>query len=427
MSAAAKIEKGPRSNPVYTPAGIPDMVDPKTYAKGHPFEAYKRLREEAPVYFNDQPEPYEPGVWVLSRHADIMAVSKNPKLWSSANASHLLTTADPEMIDPRVVAAVLGNMVAMDPPEHVGYRRMVTPGFTPARVNALEDRIRARTKELVDNIAKKGSCDFLIDVAQELPVYTLAEILGVPQEDRPKMIEWANTLTGIHDPEFTRPVAEYFTVLTQLFDYGRNAMEERRKTPRDDLLSIVANAKVEGVELPPNALDGFFMIMLVGGNETTRNTIAGGLVALTKFPEQRQKLLNDPSLIPNAVEEMLRFVSPVVHFCRRATEDTEIRGQKIKAGEKVMMLYGAANYDEEIFPNADQFDVTRANARDHLSFGAGQHFCLGSRLGQLQIKCMFEEVLRRLPDIHITQEPSRLTSNFIIGIKNEPCAFTPEA
>lgn len=420
------VVKGPVNPPIYSRPESPDLTSPASFRNGHPWDAYRRMRAEAPIFWHDQPEPYEPGFWVISRHEDICKVSKDPSLWSSANGSHLMTLGDPETMDMAIISAVVGNMVSMDPPEHAAYRRIATPEFTPRKIAQFEERVRKHCRETVDRIARKGSCDFVLDVAQQLPLYTLSELLGVPEEDRPRLIDWANMLTGYEDPEFKLPDEEFIGAMMQIFDYGRWAMRGRREEPKNDLLSVIANSKIEEVDLPDHILDGFFLIMIVGGNETTRNTISGGLLALDRYPEQRDALIADPSMIPNAAEEMLRWVSPVVYFARRAKEDTVLAGQRIAAGEKVVMLYGSANRDESVFEDGDKFDVHRHNAKEHLSFGIGQHFCLGSGFARLQIRAMYEEVLRRLPDIHASAEPQRMQSNFIVGIKNLPAEFTPE-
>ncbi|MEJ6010803.1 cytochrome P450 [Novosphingobium aquae] len=420
------ISKGPAHAPIFQRPECLDLTRPISYQNGHQWDAYARMRTDAPIFWHEQPEPYEPGFWVISRHAEISAVSKNPGLWSSANGSHLMSLGDPETMDTAIISAVVGNMVSMDPPEHTAYRRIATSEFTPRKISEYEQRIRTHCRETIDRIAAKGSCDFVLDVAQQLPLYTLSEIMGVPEEDRAQLIDWANMLTGYEDPEFKLPDEEFIGAMMQIFDYGRWAMRGRRDNPKNDLLSVIANSRIEDVELPDYVLDGFFLIMIVGGNETTRNTISGGLLALDQYPEQREALIMDPSLIPNAAEEMLRWVSPVVYFARRAKEDTVLSGQKIAAGEKVVMLYGSANRDESVFDDAERFDVRRRNAKEHLSFGVGQHFCLGSGFARLQIRVMYEELLRRLPDIRAAEAPRRMQSNFIMGIKNLPAVFTPE-
>lgn len=429
MSLAAEtpvVEKGPKNPPVYDIGQIVDLTDPDTFANGHPHDIYRRMRNEAPVYWHDEKEPYEPGFWALTKHADVIAVSKNPRLFSSAKGGHLISFGDPSVADPETQKALLGNMIAMDPPEHMIYRKMVVPSFTPKAIAALEPMIRDRVTTLLDRVASKGECDFVVDLAEQLPLYTLVKMLGVPDEDMPKVIDWTNRLTGTQDPDYNQTPEEAQRAFFELFEYGRKAMDERRANPTEDLLSVVANTKVEGAELPRHALDGFFLLMVIAGNETTRNTIAGGMLALTEWPDEKKKLIDEPGLIANGVEEMLRWVTPVIYFRRTATADCEIRGQQIAEGEKVTMWYGAANRDEDVFDRADVFDVTRKNAAQHLAFGAGQHFCLGSRLGQVQIRIMFEELLKRFPDIEITGEPRRMRSNFIAGIKTMRCAFTPE-
>ena len=404
------------TKPIYDIGQICELDKWETFIDGQPFDLFKRLREEAPIYWHEESLDFEPGFWALTKHEDIVKVSKDPMTFSSAVGGHLMTMGDPEVVDPSAVAAIIGNMIGMDPPDHQIYRKMVAPSFTPKAIRSLEDDMRKKIKELLENLEGKGEFNFVTEISEQLPLWVLCEMMGIPEIDRPKIRDLVNNLTDASIQQDPNNAFQIWVNYMELFKMGRDMIEERRKNPTDDLMSVVANTKIEGGELPPELLDGFFLLMVIAGNETTRNTLTGGLMALTENPDEREKLLKDPSLIANATDEMLRWVTSVIYFRRTATKDTIIRGQDIKAGDKVVMWYGSANRDEEIFPDGHLFRVERENARKHLAFGAGEHLCLGNRLGHLQIRILFEELLERFPNIHSTADPTRIPSNFLAGI-----------
>ena len=404
------------SKPIFDIGQICELDKWETFINGQPFELFERLRREAPIYWHEESLEFEPGFWALTKHEDVITVSKDPQTFSSAVGGHLMTMGDPAVVDPTAVAAIVGNMIGMDPPDHQIYRKMVAPSFTPKAIRSLEDDMRLKIRELLDNVSDKGEFNFVTEISEQLPLWVLCEMMGIEESERPRIRDLVNNLTDASinaDPDKSMQV--WFNYM-ELFKMGRDMIEERRKNPTDDLMSVVANTKVEGGELPPELLDGFFLLMVIAGNETTRNTITGGLMALTENPEEREKLLKDPSLISNATDEMLRWVTSVIYFRRTATKDTQIRGQDIKKGDKVVMWYGSANRDEDIFENGHLFQVDRQNAKKHLAFGAGEHLCLGNRLGHMQIRILFEEMLERYPNIHSTSEPVRVPSNFLAGI-----------
>ncbi len=404
------------AKPIFDIGQICELDKWETFINGQPFELFERLRKEAPIYWHEESLEFEPGFWALTKHEDIIAVSKDPQTFSSAVGGHLMTMGDPAVVDPTAVAAIVGNMIGMDPPDHQIYRKMVAPSFTPKAIRSLEDDMRLKIRELLDNVSDKGEFNFVTEISEQLPLWVLCEMMGIEESERPRIRDLVNNLTDASinaDPDKSMQV--WFNYM-ELFKMGRDMIEERRKNPTDDLMSVVANTKVEGGELPPELLDGFFLLMVIAGNETTRNTITGGLMALTENPEEREKLLKDPTLISNATDEMLRWVTSVIYFRRTATKDTQIRGQDIKKGDKVVMWYGSANRDEDIFENGHLFQVDRQNAKKHLAFGAGEHLCLGNRLGHMQIRILFEEMLQRYPNIHSTSEPVRVPSNFLAGI-----------
>jgi len=317
-------------------------------------------------------------------------------------------------------------MINTDPPRHTKLRALVNKGFTPRMVAQLEPHIRDITNTVIDAVVEKGSCDFVTEVAAELPLQVIAEMMGVPPEDRRALFRWSNRMIGQDDPEYATSEDEAKRASLEVYMYANQLAAERRKNPRDDLMSVLLNAEVDGERLSEMEFDVFFVLLMIAGNETTRNLISGGMLALIEHPDQRARLLKDPSLMSTAVDEMLRWVSPVMAFRRTATRDVELRGQKIRENDKVLMFYPSANRDEEVFPEADRFDIGRT-PNDHLAFGIGEHFCLGSNLARLEIRVMFEELLRRLPDIELAGPVARLRSNFINGIKHMPVAFTPKA
>ena len=404
------------AKPIYDIGQICELDKWETFINGQPFDIFKRLREEAPIYWHEESLDFEPGFWALSKHEDIVRVSKDPMTFSSAVGGHLMTMGDPEVVDPSAVAAIIGNMIGMDPPDHQIYRKMVAPSFTPKAIRTLEGDMRLKIRELLENVEDKGEFNFVTEISEQLPLWVLCEMMGIPESERPKIRDLVNNLTDASIQQDPNNAFQIWVNYMELFKMGRDMIEERRKNPTDDLMSVVANTKIEGGELPPELLDGFFLLMVIAGNETTRNTLTGGLMALTDNPEEREKLLKDPALISNATDEMLRWVTSVIYFRRTATKDTNIRGQDIKAGDKVVMWYGSANRDEDIFKDGHLFRVERENAKKHLAFGAGEHLCLGNRLGHMQIRVLFEELLDRFPNIHSTSDPVRIPSNFLAGI-----------
>ena len=404
------------TKPIYDIGQICELDKWESFIDGQPYDLFKRLRHEAPIYWHEESLDFEPGFWALTKHEDIVRVSKDPLTFSSAAGGHLMSMGDPKVVDPSAVAAIIGNMIGMDPPDHQIYRKMVAPSFTPKAIRNLESDMRQKIRDLLENVEGKGEFNFVTEISEQLPLWVLCEMMGIPESDRPKIRDLVNNLTDASIQQDPENSFQIWVNYMELFKMGRDMIEERRKNPTDDLMSVVANTRVEGGELPPELLDGFFLLMVIAGNETTRNTLTGGLMALTENPEERAKLLQDPTLISNATDEMLRWVTSVIYFRRTAMKDTSIRGQDIKAGDKIVMWYGSANRDEDIFPDGHLFRVQRENAKKHLAFGAGEHLCLGNRLGHMQIRILFEELLARFPDIHSTSNPVRIPSNFLAGI-----------
>jgi cholest-4-en-3-one 26-monooxygenase len=395
-----------------------DVCDPDAYVEGVPHEQFRVLRREAPVFWHEEPDGR--GFWAITKYDDVIQVSRDHRTYSSATGAVFLF--DPPSQD---LAEMQLMMLNMDPPKHTKLRALVNKGFTPHMVSRLEPHVREICNRIIDDVARKGECDFVTAISAELPLQVIAEMMGIPLEERQMVFDWSNRLIGFDDPEFQTSKDDGKAAAMEMYMYSNQLAAARRKNPRDDLISVLLDAEVEGEKLTELEFDLFFMLLAVAGNETTRNLISGGMLQLMEHPDERDRLLRDPSLLPVAIEEMLRVVSPVMHFRRTATRDTEIRGQKVREGDKVVMWYISANRDEDVFPNADRFDVSRT-PNDHLAFGLGAHFCLGNNLARLEIRIMFEELLRRLPDVEVAGSVRRLRSAFINGVKSMPVRFTPE-
>lgn len=396
-----------------------DLFNPDNFVDGVPHHFFKLLRREAPVYRH--PEPNGPGFWALTKYDDIVTVSLDSATFSSYRGGTNIPDLPAENL-----AFVRLIMLNMDPPQHTKYRRLVSKGFTPKIVQAMEPHVRKIAGEIIDRVADRGECDFVTDIAAELPLTVILELMGVPIEDRRMVFDWSNRMIGIDDPEYRISPEQGLAAAAEMFAYANQLAVDRKRHPRDDVISTLLQAELDGEALTEGEFNAFFVLLSVAGNETTRNLTSGGMLALLEHPDQRDRLLAGPSLLPAAVEEMLRWVTPVMYFRRTVTRDTELRGQKVREGDKVVMYYGSANRDEDVFPDGDVFDVSR-DPNPHVTFGpGGSHFCLGASLARLEIRVMFEELLRRLPDIELAGPVSRLRSNFIAGIKHMPVRFTPQ-
>lgn len=389
-----------------------DIYDLDTYVEGVPHDLFRRLRAEDPVHFNE--EPGGPGFWAVTKYADVVMISKEPKTFSSARGATNIWDLPKEQLS---VLQML--MVNMDPPRHVKFRKLVSRGFTPRMIARLEPFVREAAVRSIERAIPLKECNFVREVAAELPLIVIADLMGIPQEDRHKVFDWSNRLIGFDDPEFQTSMEDGTIAARELWAYANTLAEVRKREPGDDLVSILIQGEVDGESLSEMEFDAFFLMLAVAGNETTRNAISGGLLALMQHPAERQKLIADRSLLPSAVEEMLRWVSPVIHFRRTAMHDLELRGKNIREGDKVVMFYPSANHDEDVFQSPDVFDVTR-KPNEHLAFGIGQHFCLGASLARLELKIIFEELLHRLPAIELAGNVRRLRSNFINGYKEIP-------
>jgi cholest-4-en-3-one 26-monooxygenase len=397
---------------------ILDVSNPDTFEHGFPHDFFRALRREAPVAWHEGDVYGGPGYWILSRYDDVRCVSKNPRLFVSGKGNLIEQRPEAEM-------NTLRSMIAMDPPAHPRSRKLVSGGFTPSATARLESKTRERVRAILDQIANKGECDFVSDVAAELPLQVIADLLGVPQDDRHQLFDWSNKLLGSEDPEYGNDMAVTMAAGIEMMQYAYKLGQNKIANPGDDLVTSLMTHEVDGEKLDMLEYGSFFLLLAIAGNETTRNLISHGLLLLLDHPEQMARLCDDPSGIPAAVEEMLRYRAPVMYFRRTATEDTEIRGTRIREGDKVTLWYPSANRDEDVFEDPDRFDIAR-HPNEHVAFGHGQHFCLGSHLARMEIRVMFEELLRRLPDIELAGDVRMLRSHFIDGIKSIPVKFSPE-
>jgi len=432
--------KGPKHAPVSGFAPPVNLLDFKLFTQGQPYEAFSQMRENAPVCWHPEEDEYEPGFWVLTRYDDIMEVSRKPQIFSSQKGGIQISWGRPEKRHPQLFRASVDNMINLDAPLHLELRREHMPFFTPAYIQELKKKVDAQVTVLLDRMAPLGECDLVETFSAELPLFTLSEILGIPEADRPKLVKWmhylevaADTQRAIEygDRELTEAdfkfYEEFMANVQEMFEYGRSLLLKRRDDPKEDLLSAIARAQLEGEYLGEEWLDGSWLLIVFAGNDTTRNSISGTMRLLTDNPQQKQMLLDDMSLLPGAVHEFIRMVSPVIHMRRTAKEDAEIRGQKIGAGEKVVLWYGAANRDPEMFENPNALDITRANANKHLAFGFGPHVCLGKNVANMQLEAAYKQILTRFPDMRATAEPQIAPNNFVLAIQKLPVAFTKES
>ncbi len=401
-----------------------DLNDPLAFKNGQPFEFYKKLREKAPIAW--VPIPRATGYWAVTKYDDVRYIETHPQIFSSQKGGILSFYGTSETKrHQRTHEASLNTMICLDQPYHIPLRMQHRSFFSPDYVAKLRGRVEEEVERLIDRMAKAGPIlDLVHHFSNHIPLFTICEILGIEKKDRAKIIRWVHYLEssqlkfverekGHNSPIFFMKFAYQ---VWQMMRYGQKALHRRRQYPRDDLLSAIAAAKVGDDLLSDQYLDGSWLLIVFAGNDTSRNAISGTMRLLTKFPEQKQKLLDDPSKIENMVSEAVRMVSPVIYMRRTATKDTEIRGQKIAANEKLIMFYGAANRDPDIFPNPDVFDVERANAQDHLAFGLGPHVCLGKRIAQMQIQAAYAHLLKRFPNIKWTGRQKISANNFVSAI-----------
>ncbi len=406
-----------------------DLTDPDAYVDRVPHEQFATLRREAPVFWH---EDVEGGFWCVTRHADIVSVNRDWETFSSYRGAVFLWTP-PDLEMSRLM------MLNMDPPEHAKLRKLVNRGFTPRRIRELQEVLAHRATTIVDDVIDQGSCDMVEAVAAELPLQAIAEFLGVPQEDRHLVFKWSNTMIGSDDPEYASEkdasgqTTETMAASAELYAYAQALAEDRRANPRDDIVSDLVHAEVDGDSLSDLDFNLFFLLLAVAGNETTRNAISHSVLALAENPDQRAWLREDPDRWDGAIEEFLRWSTPVMHFRRTATRDTELGGQAIAEGDRVVIWHISGNRDEAVFEDPYTLDLGRTPndhlvgntvSTNHVAFGGGgPHFCLGANLARAEMRVMLQEVVGRLGDFEVDGPVQRLRSNFINGIKHLPVAW----
>ncbi|GAA2601209.1 cytochrome P450 [Actinomadura fulvescens] len=428
------------------PAPI-DVVDPGLYERGGiPHDRFGWLRDNDPVHWHADPDERVPGFWAVTRHSDVVEVSRRAELFSSAERGAMFTETEPaDLVLYRLM------ILYMDPPDHTRRRSMVNKGFTPRMIKQLTEHVRDIAHQLIDAVAAKGEADFVEDIAAPLPAYVICELLGAPIEDRDRIYRWSNQMIGFDDPEFSgsREAGADDTAAeppparsggsggssphkelgrqaaAEIFAYAGELAALRRAEPRDDIATQLLRSDASGHALTDEEFQLFVLILIIAGNETTRNASSGGMLAFFEHPGQWRRLLDDRSLLRTAPDEIVRWASPVNLFRRTATADTELGGKRIRRGDKVVVFYGSANRDERAIDDPFTFDVGR-DPNPHLGFGGGgPHFCLGTHLARLELGVLFEALLERMPDIRLAAEPRRLRSNFINGIKEMRVEFTP--
>jgi cytochrome P450 len=418
------------ANPPTWP-GRPDLSDIENFWTAPIAEraaAFAALREREPVAFFEEPQfsllPKGPGYWALTRLDDLLEASRTPTIFTSGKGATSVTDLPPEFNE------FFGSMIGMDDPRHARLRRIVSRGFTPRRLSLLTDDVVRIARQIVDDVIELGECDAVTQISARLPLAIVCDMMGVPASQYDFVFDRSNIILGAADPEYVPDVDNILVALLQagndLAELMRDLGRHRVEHPTDDVTSALVNAEIDGEKLTPDELASFFILLVVAGNETTRNATSWGLQLLTENPDQRARWLADiDSVMPTAVEEIVRWTSPVIFMRRTLSTDAVLGGQQMAEGDKVLLFYWAANRDPEHFTDPDRFDVLRS-PNPHVGFGGpGPHFCLGAHLARREMSVMFRELLTRIPDIHVTAEPQRLQSMFINGIKHLPVAFTP--
>jgi cholest-4-en-3-one 26-monooxygenase len=397
-----------------------DLSDSRSYVPGVPHGWLAHLRRHDPVHW--QAEADGPGFWAVTRYDDCVTVNRDYERFSSQRKG----TMPFELSDDEIAQQGL-MMLNMDPPLHTRYRRLVNKGFTPRMVRDLESSIHRTADRIIDSVCEKGRADFVTEISAELPLQVIAELLGVPHEERHRMFDWSNRMVGSEDPEYRVTPEDAIEAAVELYAYASELFAAKRIDPHGDLMSALTQVEMDGQRLSDMELELFFLLLTVAGNETTRNLMSGAMHAFFQFPDQWQLLAKDPSLLATATEEMLRFVTPVMNFRRTATRDLDLRGTPMAEGDKVVFFHASANRDEDVFDRVDVLDIRR-DPNPHIAFGGGgPHFCLGANLARMEIRVMYQHLIDRLPDIHQDGDVHRLQSRFINGVKHLPVAFTPSA
>ncbi len=398
-----------------------DLSDPDNFNDGVPHDWFRELRSEDPVYWHGPTEFDETGFWCVTRYEDLKHVSSHPGEFSSWRAGTNMFTLDDESLE---MTRTL--MINMDPPQHGKFRRIVSRGFTPRSIEQLTPRVHELAAAIIDDVAGRGEAEFVTDIAARLPMEVICEVMGVPEELRSTVFNLSNRLIGFDDPEYQTSFEDAGLASAEMYAVAEEVGALKRRCPADDLSTKILHGEVDGENLSQQEYDSFFLLLALAGNETTRNLTSNAMLLFIEHPDQRRILVEDPGLMARGVEECLRYNPAVIHFRRTATENIKLGGKTFAEGDKVIVWYPSANRDEEVFDRGDRFDVTR-DAGDHLTFGVGEHFCLGASLARLQLTAIFTQILGRIPDMELAGEVRRLRSNFIDGIKEMPVRFAPEA
>lgn len=393
-----------------------DIATPEHYEKnGYPHREWTYLRRHAPVFWYERQnvDPF----WAITKHADIIELSKQPTRFLNEPRIAVFTNEIPPPVERKV-----RHLLNMDPPDHGKYRLVSSKHFTPRTVRGLADKVQRITREILDEAGQRDTCDFVQHVSAPITIAVIAEMLGVPASDRALLFRWTNEIIAPADPEFQREggIEETFTQSRiELFGYFHELSERRRVNPQDDIVSVIVAGQVDGDPLNTMELLSYYFLLVVAGNETTRNAMTGGLLAFVENPAEWEKLKTSPALLDSSVEEIVRWTTPVIQFCRTATEDYVLRGQKIRAGQNVCLFYPSANRDEDIFEDPFRFRIDRS-PNDHIAFGRGEHFCLGAHLARLELRCAFEQLRARVRRVELAGKPERVRSSFVGGIKRVP-------
>ena len=404
-----------------------DLLNPATYAEGVPFEQLKELRGACPVS-KQRDTNNDMDYWAITSREHLDFVSKNPKLFSSHERLALVDEMEDEMLELQRT-----QIIHMDPPEHVKHRRIVRHAFTAKAVDALEPFIRERITAVIDKVIDRGECEFVAEISAEIPLFVVCELMGIPWEDRGVFGHHVDTMLGGLDPQTGISEEEQTASMMEIFAYGQKLAQQHLENPRDNLIAKLMDGEVDGEGLSETEFVTFFLLLIVGGIETTRTSTSHGMRLLMEHPEQYDMLRENPDLVPGAVEEILRFNPAFMTMRRTAMEDVELGGMQIKKGDKVVLMYEAVNHDEAVFgDDAETFDITRAQRmpdlrNEHRTFGVGQHFCLGSHLARKEMNIVFEEIVKRIARPTFTAPPKYLATNFISGIREMPIRFEKSA
>ncbi|MEE8165200.1 MAG: cytochrome P450 [Myxococcota bacterium] len=406
-----------------------ELLSPSYYgANGAPHDLWTRLRRESPVHWCES-EEFQP-FWAITRHADICDISKRPDDFSNAADGIVVYSHEQRrMREADGSFSQMRTIIDMDPPEHRDFRKVASHWFTPRALARIDEVIDRSAREVVDRLEStnaEGECDFARDIATAHPLRVLSTVLGVPREQEPDILRLTNELFGAEDPELQREGTsrQQATAATglELFQLFNSIIEDRRANPKDDLATVLAKAEIDGKPMGPMETFGYYLIVFTAGHDTTKNALAGGLRALVEHPEEFEKLRRDPSLIPKAVEEIIRWTSPVNYMKRTIQRDVEIRGQQLKAGEHLALFYASANRDEDVFENPFEFHVDRIPNR-HLGFGIGEHFCLGANFARRSQMAILRELASRLEWVELAGEPAQIQSSFVVGLKSLPVRY----